>query len=111
MRDVSRRDAMTMAAGLAICAQTVSAGDAAAQGGPTPADEVLEKAHRSPQSFMFAEQVTTKLAEDGAGRDLVITSAASNTRVTHVYLRPRSVRIFRAAAGVDEFTRKGGVYW
>jgi hypothetical protein len=61
---------------------------------------------------MFGEQIDLKLDGDRYSRDLVITSACDEDgRSTQVNLRSASMRIFRADAHKDEFTRKGGLYW
>jgi hypothetical protein len=80
---------------------------------PQPkSDQALEQALRHPESFMFREQVTFKLEGDGHSRDLYITSATSpEGKPQRVRVPSAAMRIFRADASVDEFTRKGGVYW
>jgi|SRR6185437_16087350 len=48
----------------------------------------------------------------GYSRDLVITSALDeNGKLAPVYVRSSSVRVFRADAGVDDFTKSGGLHW
>jgi hypothetical protein len=59
----------------------------------------------------LAEQVTSRLDGPDEGHDLVITSATPDARGTLIYVPSRSMRIFRADAGVDEFTKQGGLYW
>jgi hypothetical protein len=123
MGDLSRRDAVKLATALAIGGGTLvrqaEAGDEKpAAGGvqglmPLPAmDADLEQARRGLESFMFSEQVTFKLEGDGASRDLVITSAkGEGEKPARVFVRSAVMRIFRADASVDAFTREGGVYW
>jgi hypothetical protein len=56
--------------------------------------------------------VTFRFKSDGHSRDLVFTQALDKEgrRVT-VHLKSGTMRVFRADAGVDEFTRKGGLRW
>ena len=76
------------------------------------ADPQLELALKEPQRFMFSEQVTFKLAVDGHSRDLFITSARDPSGLSDsVRVPPGSMRIFRADADRDEFTKQGGIYW
>jgi hypothetical protein len=140
MRKVSRRDGVKLLAGLAVGARVVITNDVLAdeilkpaqvpvdkllelelpnevfadetlKPAQVPVDKPLELALQSPSAFMFAEQVTSSLDGPGDGHDLVITSATPDARGTVIYLPSRSMRIFRADAGVDEFTKQGGLYW
>jgi hypothetical protein len=75
-------------------------------------DAALTMAQSSPAGFMFSEQLSFKLAGDGYSRDLVITSAKdAEGKPERVFIRSATMRIFRADAGIDAFTREGGVYW
>ncbi|WP_029631862.1 hypothetical protein [Zavarzinella formosa] len=111
MRDVNRRDVVRFVAGLAAGTGLMAASEASAKDPKPPADPELELALSSLGTFMFAEQLKTKIDDNGPGRDVVITSAIADGKSTHVYLRSNSVRIFRADANVDDFTKKGGVHW
>ncbi|WP_339735215.1 hypothetical protein [uncultured Gimesia sp.] len=138
MSQVSRRDAVKMVAGMGIVATGVgviatrdSDSEAATKqkettGKPEPATQVAEKedgnskridkelesALKDPSMFYFLEQVTFK-KPDRKYR-LIFTSAYSNPEwdSQEVKLdRTGSMRIFRAIADQDEFTRQGGLYW
>jgi hypothetical protein len=140
MRKVSRRDGVKLVAGLAVGARVVITNevfadeilkpaqvpvdkplelelpnevfaDESLKPAQVPVDKPLELALQSPSAFMFAEQVTSRLDGPGEGHDLVITSATPDARGTLIYVPSRSMRIFRADAGVDEFTKRGGLYW
>src|SRR5438270_10795631 len=80
MSTLSRRDAVKVAAGLALGAAALTAretlGDAekTEEAKPTT-DLALEQALKNPQMFMFSEQITFKIEGDGYSRDLFITSA------------------------------------
>ncbi len=80
---------------------------------PKAGDGWLHSARRDPSTFMFAEQATSKIDPDAArGFDLVITSTRNEDgQPARVVVRPGTMQIFRADAGVDEFTRQGGWYW
>lgn len=80
---------------------------------PPPVDHMLENALKNPYLFFFGEQATSK-TDPNAPRsfDLVITSARNvKGEREEVTVRPGTIRIFRADAGVDEFTKQGGWYW
>jgi len=121
MSELSRREAVMWAAGLAAGAGLVGGearGDEkpAAGGGqgaavqPQP-DADLEQALKSPLGFMFSEQLTFKLQGDSS-HEMVVTSARGvDRKPTSIYVRSATLRIFRADAGVDALTRQGGVYW
>ena len=111
MRDVSRRHVVKLAAGLAVGVGVVVSNKVLAQEAKPPADPELESALTSLGTFMFAELVTTKIDDTDRGRDLVITSATSEGRSTSISVRSRTAKIFRADAGVDKFTKNGGVHW
>jgi hypothetical protein len=128
MSDLSRREAVKLAAGLAagagaLVGQAAGGDEKPAAGGqqaatpqvapPQPkTDQALEQALRHPQNFMFGQQVTFQLEGDGHSRDLYITSAKNaEGKPERLRVPSAAMRIFRANSGVDEFTRKGGVYW
>ena len=111
--DMNRRDAMKATAGLALGAGVLTGTEAIGQEAKKAADQLLETALKDPYVFMFAEEVTFKTSvTEPYTFNLVITSARDprNGGET-VEVRPGSMRIFRADADKDEFTRKGGVYW
>lgn len=113
MRSVNRRDAVKLTAGLAVGAGAldgqVASGQQAEQ---LAADPALEQALKNPQNFMFSEQVTFELEGDMRGFSLFITSARDPNGLSEsVRVPPGSMRIFRAEADHDEFTRQGGMYW
>ena len=118
MSDMSRRDAVKLAAGLAIGAGVLATQEAQGQepkevADPqppkAPADPMLENALRTRQGWMFAEQVVSK---SDAGYDVVVTSARNSEGQTEpVRIRTGTTHIFRADAGVDDFTKRGGWYW
>lgn len=116
MSDVSRRDAMKLAAALAVGASAAVAGEALCQeAAPTPeatADPQLEAALKNAGGFMFAEQVTFQTKTDGRHFNLYFTSARpSRHNTAPVDVRLGSMRIFRADADRDDFTKQGGLYW
>lgn len=80
---------------------------------PEPADPELADALRNPQMFFFGEQATSKTDPNAPHSfDLVITSARNvKGERENVTIRPGTIAIFRADAGVDEFTKQGGWYW
>jgi hypothetical protein len=114
MSNVSRRDAVKLAAGLAV-----GAGGLAAQGArgqepkkvadPPPADTLLAHALKNPHGLMFGEEVVSK---SDTGFDLVVSTARDvQGKPDTLNIRSGTMRVFRADAGVDEFTKRGGVYW
>lgn len=117
MSDVNRRDAVKLAAGLAVGAVGLAPRDARAdQAQPVAAkasvDPMLESAQSNSQIFMFREQVTFRIEGDGRSRTLAFTSARDTQgKATHIHVPSAAMRIFRADAGLDEFTRQGGIYW
>lgn len=121
MSELNRREAVKLAAGLAACGGALVAGEArgndklagdAKLSAASPEDSALEQAVRNPAAFMFREQVMFKLEGDGHSRDLYITSAKdADGKPLRVRVPSAAVRIFRADASVDDFTRNGGVYW
>ena len=121
MGNVSRRDAVRLAASLAVGASVVAANGALGQeqaADPKPAkpsdDPQLALALKSPYLFMFGEQVTFKTSTTAPHTfDLVITSARDpvGTHTDGVHVRPGTMRIFQADAGRDDFTKQGGMYW
>src|SRR5206468_12463186 len=75
-----------------------------------PADPELESALRNPNYYMFGEKTSSK--SEPSSFELVVTSARGvDGKPQKVSVRPGTVQIFRADAGVDEFTRQGGWYW
>ena len=76
-------------------------------------DGALDNALKNPHVYMFGERVTSKTDPTAPhGFDLVITSARDvDGKPEQVMVRPGTMRIFRADAAVDEFTKKGGWYW
>jgi len=122
MSDLSRREAVKLAAGLAVGGGALAVGivhgeTAKETSDPQPvADPELEDAIQNPQSFMFREQVTFRLKGDGHSRALYITSARDprerqDRNNTQVRVPSGAMRIFRADTNQDEFTRQGGIYW
>ena len=92
---------------MSLGSATAPATDGAAQ----PArDALLQTAKDSPSAFMFTE-VNTSRADESA-YELIITSARGvNGLPETIYVLPGSMRVFRADADRDEFTKKGGWYW
>jgi hypothetical protein len=117
MSTLSRRNAVKVAAGLAVGAGALTArealGDAEKTGeAKLTTDLALGEALTNPQLFMFSEQITFKIEGDGYSRDLFITSARdTDGNATQVRVPPGSMRIFRVDANVDGFTKSGGMYW
>ena len=112
MSDVTRRDLVKLAAGLAVGAGAVAGNEAVALEAIKPAtDGELRIDLTSLAGYRLAEQVTTKIDDTGHSCDLVITSAILDGQSTFVYVRSNQVRVFRADAGIDEFTKLGGLYW
>ena len=112
MADTNRRDALKLTAGAVLAAGLASDNRAAAQEPTAPLDAMLVSAKSSPHHFMLSNPVVFKIEGGYAGRDLVITSALDeNGKPAPVHLRSQWMRVFRADAGVDEFTKGGGLYW
>lgn len=122
MENISRRKAVKLAAGLAMgsgvlaAATTGQADDLTGltflPSDPKATDEALLNAIRYPLSYMFTEQIELKLEGDRSSREVVITSALNERRQkTKHYIRPGTMRVFRADPYVDDFTREGGLYW
>ncbi|MCA9006906.1 MAG: hypothetical protein KDA70_16640 [Planctomycetaceae bacterium] len=111
MSDLSRRDAVKMVAGLGLGLGTLAARDAGAAETAQPEDKMLKDASENPSRFMFTDQRTFKTTP--SGYRLVFTSAVRKPTDPKegVSLLPASMRIFRADSDLDEFTRKGGLYW
>jgi hypothetical protein len=81
-------------------------------GDPQAKDEALASAIKHPYSLMFGEQVEVKLGGDRRGRELVIMSARDeDQKSVKEYIRSGTMRIFRADADMDEFTKQGGLHW
>ena len=118
MSDLSRRDAVRLAAALAAGAGGLAAratharDDDQGTGLKRSADPELKDALQNPQAYMFREQVTFRLEGDGRSRNLVITSARnSEGHPEKIQVPSVAMRIFRADASQDAFTQQGGVYW
>jgi hypothetical protein len=118
MKAVTRRDVVKFAAAASVAV----AGGATAIGQerkepvdappPAPPDSLLALAVASPQSFALGVPVTFRFQSDGHSRDLVFTQVLDEQeRQVTVHLRSGTVRIFRADAGVDDFTKRGGLRW
>ena len=118
MTEINRRDAVKLAAGLAGGAgaliQQAGADEKPGVEGVQPLptnDAALAQALTDPWRFMFSEQVTFKLEGDGS-HELTITSAKdAEGKPARIFVRSACLRVFRADAAVDAFTREGGVYW
>lgn len=118
MTDMSRRDVVKFAAALAVGAaggSTASGQEPKKAAAPAPAaprDDLLALAVASPKSFALDAPVTFRFKTDGRSRDLVFpqTLDQEERRVT-VHMPSGTMRVFRADAGVDEFTKKGGLRW
>jgi hypothetical protein len=115
MNQMNRRSIVKLAAGAAIGAVAATrAGVAESKDQPAEPekDHKLDMALHSPQNFMFTEKVSFLLDTDGASRDLDVTSALDgNGKPMQVRVPSNCVRVFRADASRDGFTRQGGVYW
>lgn len=111
MSDLSRRDAVKLVAGLGLGMGALAAQDAAGAETAQPEDKMLQDASENPARFMFTAQQTFKTTP--SGYRLVFTSAVRKPTDPKegVSLLPASMRIFRADSDLDEFTRKGGLYW
>jgi len=121
MRDVSRRDAVKLAAGLAVGAGVLAAQQSPAQeataasdpSGKPSADRHLELALENPERFQFTEQFTFKTSTtDPHTQHLEITPVqASRLGYDVVAVPTGSMRMFRADAARDDFTKQGGLFW
>jgi hypothetical protein len=114
MSEPSRRDVVKMAAGLAVGSGMAFGSPAAGQEpqGAGARDALLALALGNPQGFMLTGPATFRVEGDGASRDLIITSARDpQGRSTPVHVPSWSMRVIRADADVDEFTKQGGLYW
>ncbi|HBL48173.1 MAG TPA: hypothetical protein DDZ90_32805 [Planctomycetaceae bacterium] len=111
MSDLSRRDAVKLVAGLGFGMGALSTRDAAGAEPAQPEDKMLQAALENPSRFMFTAQRTFKTTP--SGYRLIFTSALRKPtdHPEGVSMLPASMRIFRANADQDEFTRKGGLYW
>jgi len=75
-----------------------------------PRDEMLQTAMDHPSSFFFTETTTSRA--DEVAYELIITSARNiDGKPETIYVLPGSMRVFRADADRDDFTKKGGWYW
>jgi len=116
MSDLSRREIVKLAAGLGVGAGvatgSLEAGQEPKKPTAEPKDRLLAMAASSPQGFMLTGPAIFQIKGDGASRDLFITSARDpEGKPTQVRVPSGSVRIFRADADVDEFTKQGGLHW
>jgi hypothetical protein len=115
MSDVSRREVMKLTAA-AVAGAVLAPAGAGGQDKPAkpPADPQLESALKSPFGFMFGEEITFKTSTTEPHTfDLIITSGYTTVGPYNdgVHVRPGTMHIFRAKADLDEFTKKGGMYW
>ena len=120
MGEVNRRDAARLAAALVLGAAGTSAAaeepkdrtDCLTASPRGQRDEVLSKVIADPSRYMLAKPVTVRLGGDGHTWDLVITSALGvDGKPTTIRIKPGKVAIFRADAGLDDFTKEGGLRW
>lgn len=112
MTDTNRRNALKLTAGAVLATVVANDNRAAAQEPKVPVDNMLVSAKSSPLKFMLSDPVVFKIEGGSAGRVLVITSALDeHGKPAPVYLRSSQMEVFRADAGVDEFTKDGGLYW
>lgn len=110
MDTLNRRNAVKLAASLTI--GTGLTAHAAFSDDKPKMDTELAAAGQGLSAYMFREEVTVKLVGDGRSRDLVITSARdAELRETLIYVRSGTMRVFRADAEKDDFTKSGGIYW
>jgi hypothetical protein len=102
---MNRRTLLTAGVGVLALGQSAEAAP--------PTDGELDNALKNPHVYMFGERVTSKTDPTAPHSfDLVITSARGvDGKPEQVMVRPGTMRIFRADAAVDEFTKKGGWYW
>ncbi len=113
MSDVSRRDAVKLAAALAVGA--IAASEASgevprkATATKTP-DPKLKLAFEDPEAFMFPEMVTFKTDHHTEHLEFgPVKVARSGYDV--VLVPTGAMRIFGTDLAHDEFTKQGGVYW
>jgi hypothetical protein len=121
MNNVNRRDVVKLAAGLAVGAGVLAAQPSPAQEAPAASDpsgkpsvdRQLEMALKDPERFQFTEQFTFKTSTtDPHTQHLEITPVQGSRLGYDVVAVPTgTIRIFRADAAPDEFTKKGGLYW
>jgi hypothetical protein len=123
MSEMNRRDAVKLAASLSIGASVHAANKVPGQEDkkavdPQPAkptdDPLLELALKSPNLFMFDEQVTFKTSTTAPHTYHLMVSSVRDPLGSNnegVDIPPGSMRIFRAGAGRDDFTKQGGLYW
>lgn len=120
MSDLSRRNLVRLAAGLAVGAGVVTPAMTSADefgqllnfGDGVVEDKQLESVIKNPSHYMFGEQAVVKLEGDRHSRDLIITSARDvSNQSSKVYVRSGTMRIFRANPDVDDFTKQGGFYY
>lgn len=95
-------------------AATAAAATAAAPATPAPAepaDRMLDRAIRTDGlgGLMFGAHAVSRIHPHTG---LVITSARdAEGRQTKLFVKSGTVRVFRADASLDDFTRNGGWYW
>lgn len=122
MSDVSRREALRLGAGLAVgggllAGRDVLGDEPAKDEAPKEAKPVedwkLKSAQENPEAFMFTQEITFKSSTTDPYTQFVKISPVKGSRQGYeeVLLPIGSMRIFRAYADKDEFTRKGGLYW
>lgn len=121
MIPVNRREALRLAAGMTAgvgvlgvgVSQAAGADAADTQPGVAHDDPQLAQALANPQSFMFIEQIAFETPTTGPRTQFLAIGpcrgAPHGDVDTEVPLG--SMRIFRADAERDDFTRQGGLYW
>lgn len=103
MSDINRREAVKVAAGLALGTGLFSASEVRSEVAKPSLTEFLE-------SSMFAEEVTFQTNPDHAVLEISpIAESAQGYEV--VSLRLGTLRVFLANLEHDDFTKQGGLYW
>ncbi|WP_437186503.1 hypothetical protein SH668x_003657 [Planctomicrobium sp. SH668] len=113
MGEVNRREAVKLAMSLGVAGAVAKVALAEETPVSAPSRALEDRVQGflvNPGSYMFGEEITTKLDDSLAGLELVITSAAPDRRGNHFVVRTHSAQIFQANADIDEFTKQGGVY-
>lgn len=113
MSDFSRRDAVRLAAALAVGATACDDNRAAGAEGNAGFDSKLPQSVDELSAMMFTEQVTFQSPTQGRNTQfLKISPAVGSTNPNAAVLVPTAaLRLFRSEAGFDEFTKAGGLYW
>jgi hypothetical protein len=118
MGGMKRRDAVKHLAGLAVLGTgsvivvPATAAEGEQQQKKVPQDPILKTAVASPQAFMLSEPVSFTIEGDGRSRDLIVISSLNEDgKQIPVRVPSGTMRVFRADASVDDFTKQGGVYW